>query len=118
MLFRSGDRSFGDLTPWAHLFDSFRDGMGRRRSGEVMRDYMAARDRGLSRDDALRAAAEAHATRYGSARATTRHAPHDSPGDQLWRKVLRLHYSDWPDDMPFTDGSRVPPIVVSKDAAA
>jgi hypothetical protein len=114
----AGDRSFGDLTPWAHLFDPFRDGMGRRRSGEVMRDYMAARDRGLSRDEALRVAVEAHAARYGAGRATTRHVTHDAPGDQLWRKVQRLHYPDWPSDMPFTDGSRVPPIAISKDAAA
>ncbi len=114
----AGDRSFGDLAPWAHLFDPFRDGMGRRRSGEVMRDYMAARDRGLSRDEALRAAVEAHVARYGGARVTTRHVAHDSPGDQLWRKVQRLHYPDWPADMPFTNGSEVPPIAVSKDAAA
>lgn len=83
-----------------------------------MRDYMAARDRGLSRDEALRVAAEAHAARYGGARVATRHAPHDSAGDQLWRKVLRLHYPDWPPDMPFTDSSHVPPIAASKDAAA
>jgi hypothetical protein len=114
----AGDRSFGDLAPWAQLFDPFRDGMGRRRSGEVLRDYMAARDRGLSRDEALRIAVEAHAARYGNGRATTRHVMHDSPGDQLWRKVHRLHYPDWPADMPFTDGSQVPPIAVSKDAAA
>ena len=96
----AGDRRFGDLAPWANLFDPFQDGMGRRRSGEVMRDYMAARDRGLSRDAALRAAVEAHAARYGPALATTRHVPHDSPGDRLWRAVRQRHYPDWPDDSP------------------
>jgi hypothetical protein len=114
----AGDKRFGDISPWAHLFDPFGDGMGRRRSGEIMRDYMAARDRGLSRDEALRAAVEAHVSRYGAALATTRHVPHDGPGDQLWHMVKTLHYPDWPDDLPFTDGSRVLPITVSKVAAA
>jgi hypothetical protein len=83
-----------------------------------MRDYMAARDRGLSRDAALRAAVEAHVSRYGPGLATTRHVPHDGPGDQLWRTVRQRHYPEWPDDLPFTEGSCVPAISVSKDAAA
>ena len=114
----AGDRAVGDLSPWAHLFDPFQDGMGRRRSGEVMRDYVAARDRGLSRDEALRAAAEGHVARYGAALATTRHVPHHGCGDQLWRTVRQRHYPGWPDDLPFTDGSRVLPIDTADDATA
>jgi hypothetical protein len=98
----AGDRKYGDHTPWCHLFDPFGDGMGRARSGEVMRNYIAARDRGLALDDALREAVSTYAACHGIELATTRLQPNASSGDVLWQTVRHAHYPDWPEDFPFT----------------
>jgi hypothetical protein len=97
-----GEGIYGDTSPWQHLLDPFRDGMGRRRSGKVMGDYVAARDRGLPADDALREAVQTHADTYGDAFVSTRCAPHDGPGDRLWRKVEEIHYPGRTGMLPYS----------------
>lgn len=111
----AGDKRVGDLTPWAHLIDPFGDGLGRRRSGEVIRDYVLARDRGLDRDVALREAVTAYAVRHREALATTRFAPHASDADTLWRAVRERHYPEAPDDFPFTAGALKAPALAPDD---
>lgn len=96
-----GNATFGDLTPWAKLFDPFRDGFGRKRSGEIMREYVSARDRGANLEDALNKAVSVYAQHYGSALVATRIGLKDTPASQLWRKVRAQHYADWPEEFPY-----------------
>ncbi len=108
-----GDRCFGDLTPWANLIDPFGDGLGRKRSGEVIRDYVLARDRGLDRDAALREAVTACAARHRAALATTRLTPHEGGADALWREVVQRHYPEAPPDFSLTAGTLATPTLAS-----
>src|SRR5206468_722655 len=98
----AGGTEFGDLTPWAELIDPFLDGMGRKRSGEVIRDYFSARDNGDDLDGALGFAVKEYARRHGDEFVTTRYAIHDSAGDRLWRHVQDIHYPGWPESFPST----------------
>jgi hypothetical protein len=111
----SGDKSFGDLTPWARLIDPFGDGQGRKRSGEVICNYVRARDRGLDRDAALREAVITYAARYRSVLATTRFTPHASDADPLWRVVFQRDYRHEPPAFPYTAGTlATPPLTPGK----
>jgi len=98
----AGEGLYGDLSPWRALIDPFGDNLGRKRSGEVIRDYMAARNQGLGLDDALKQAVTAHAERYGASMVSVRLGEHNRAGDRLWAETLRRHYPDWPQPLPFT----------------
>jgi hypothetical protein len=111
----SGDNCFGDLSPWAHLIDPFGDGLGRKRSGEVIHDYVAARDIGLDRDGALRAAVTAYVARYGDIFARTRLAKSVSDADRHWHEMKRRHYPRAPADLPFTDSTEATAPLVESD---
>jgi len=101
----AGDRRYGDLSAWADLFDPFRDGRGRHRSGELIRDYVAARDRGLECYPALAEAVGTYASRHGTSCVTTRQTVHDTNGDKLWKSIRDSHYLDWPADFAYSESN-------------
>ena len=62
----SSNPHLGDATPVLDQFDPFRDGRASQRIGEYVQWYLGGRDNGLSRDDALRRAAECYADEWGA----------------------------------------------------
>ncbi len=114
----AGDSTLGDISRSSRLIDVFGDGMGRKRSAEIIRGYIAARDRGLGRDAALRETVNAYWVRYGADFATTRMVAHDSDADRLWQAIAQEFYAGAPPSFPFTAGTlAIPPLSIDDGAA-
>jgi hypothetical protein len=98
----AGNSTYGDMSKWSKLLDPFQDGLGRERSGKVIGDYIAARDRGETLQDALCSAADAFARRYGRGLVSSRRNPPENLAGMLWRETRKHRYPDWPDDYPYS----------------
>ncbi|HYL33450.1 MAG TPA: hypothetical protein VEU53_09945 [Stellaceae bacterium] len=98
----TGDRSLGDISPWAEVIDPFCDGYGRKRSAAAISRYFAARDRGASMYVALDEAVAAYRAEHGASSAAVRADVIESAGDMLWHDVRARYYAGWPDNFPYT----------------
>lgn len=95
--FAAGDCSIGDHEPWCDLIDPFRDGTGRLRAGKAIRNYLAARDRGLDRDAALSEVARWHAAQWGQESVQNGKKAIENEADQLWRQSRSLVIENLPE---------------------
>lgn len=98
----SGHSGIGDISPWSMLIDPFQDGLGRQRSGEVMNNFVLARDRGDSLETALSQAVQFHAHKYGERFVSTRFSKHEDAATNLWSETKKRRYKDWPLDYPYS----------------
>ncbi len=77
----------GDIGFWADALDPFRDGKGRHRCSAILSKYVAARDRGLSRNDALDGVARWYSAEYGHDKVSTPDQTDTTDGIRWWKDV-------------------------------
>ena len=85
--YAEGDLAIGDYENFLSLIDSFKDSRGRFRVGELLQGYLAARDAGQSKSDALAKIADQYADKYGPELVFRDNKLEDTAGEKIWLAV-------------------------------
>lgn len=83
---QQGDRGIGRNPDLVSFLDSFGDGLGNQRAGQVVGAYFHARGKGLGNQEALEQTAAAYAEKFGSDNVVA--WTHRDSGHQIWRKTM------------------------------
>jgi hypothetical protein len=83
-----GAAGIGDTRSVAPLFNEFEDELGNARAGKLIGDYIAGRDRGLKRDQALEQAVQTYAKTHGADFAASAAEARAGAASRAWSELL------------------------------